>query len=345
MTESIPPADLSAGTTNGLPIPTFEDVLNAERTIRPYLPETPVVCPEILCELLDAQVYLKCENFQPIGAFKVRGGVNLVATEQREIEDGERWSELVTASTGNHGQSIAYAARLFNIPAHIFVPENPSPLKASRISRLGARLVETGRDFDEAKEAASDFAAAHGYRYVHPAMEPLLIAGVATATRELLQRVPDLDVLFVPVGAGSGACGASIVARAVNPRLRVVAVQASGAPAAYESWQTGQLTSTADAATVAEGLATRVAYSYPVAILRQLLDDFILVSDSDMEQAVRLLFDSSRQVAEEAGAAALAGAMAYGEALKGQRVGLMLSGGNITGKRLATILESQSTGR
>ncbi len=338
--ETVPGTEaVDAGMVDGLPVPTLRDVLRAEVTIRPYLDETPVLRPPALEEALGTEVHVKCENLQPIGAFKVRGGVNLIATERGLPEDG-RPEAFVTASTGNHGQSIAYAARLFGVSAYIYMPERPNPVKASAIRRLGAKVVEVGRDFDEARESAEAFAAERGYRYVHPVREPLLIAGVATATLELLRRVPDLEVLFVPVGAGSGACGASIVAKAVNPDLEVVAVQAAGAPSVYESWRTGRVVSTPEAATVAEGLATRVAYAYPVAILRRYLDDFVLVSDGEMRAAIRLLLDTARQVAEEAGAAALAAALKSPDRVRGRRVGLMLSGGNLPRDRLAAILSS-----
>lgn len=322
-------------TIAGLPVPTLRDVLAAEKRIRPYLPETPVLEPPALAERLGAQVYLKCENLQPIGAFKIRGGVNLVSVEMASPNPPRGFA---TASTGNHGQSIAYAAGLLGVPACIYVPERPNPLKAAAMRRLGAVVVEEGRDFDEAREAAQRFAQEQGFRFVHPVREPLLVAGVATHTLELLRSVPDLDVLFVAVGAGSGACGAAIVAKAVNPDLRVVAVQAEGAPAVWRSWRQGRPLTTDAARTVAEGLATRVAYDYPVAILRELLDDFLVVSDEEMAEAVLVLLECARQVAEEAGAAALAAALKRPDLTRGRKVGLIISGGNITVERLAQIL-------
>ncbi len=332
----------AAGTVDGMRVPNLSDVLEAELTIRPHLPETPVLRPDMLCDTLKADVYVKCENLQPVGAFKVRGGINLMA---QELGHGARpWPGVVAASTGNHGQSIAYAARMLGVPAHIYMPQGANPLKAARIRRLGAQLVETGADFDQSRLTAEEFAQREGLRYIHPAAEPLLVAGVATATLELLRRVPELDLLLVPVGAGSGAAGASIVARALNPALEVVGVQAAGAPSAHLSWQSGQLRETRRADTAAEGLATRVAYSYTIGILREYLSDFVLVSDREMESAVRLMFEACRQVAEEAGAAALAGAQSLPDRVRGRRVGIMLTGGNIATQRFLEILQRSPGG-
>lgn len=329
---------------DGLRVPGLDDILRAEVRIRPYLPETPVLRAQGLGEIVGADVYLKCEHLQPIGAFKVRGGVNLVSAEMgipvgdmEAAADAPRPEAFVTASTGNHGQSITYAAKLFGAAAYIFVPERPNPVKAAAMRRFGAHVIETGHDFDEAREAAVAYAQEHGHRYVHPVREPLLIEGVATHTLELLRRVPDLDVIFVPVGAGSGACGAAIVAKSINPAIEVIAVQAAAAPAVYESWRTGRLVDDATAQTAAEGLATRVAYRYAVDILRALLDDFVVVTDEEMTEAMRTLLYSARQVVEESGAASLAGALRLRDRIEGRKVGLIVSGGNVPEERLREI--------
>lgn len=325
---------------DGLRVPALRDVFRAEARINPHLTETPLLHSHALSELIGADVYVKCEHLQPVGAFKVRGGINLVSAELHEARatPGETARRgFVTASTGNHGQSIAYAARLFGAPAYIYVPENPNPLKAAAMRRLGAHVVEIGRDFDEAREHAATFAQDRGLRYVHPVMEPLLIAGVGTYALEMLRRQPDLDVIIVPVGSGSGASATSIVAKAVNPRIEVIAVQAAAAPTAYNSWRSGQIVEDGETRTIAEGMATRVAYRYPIEILRSLLDDFLLVTDDEMTDAARLLLYQARQVVEEAGAAALAAALQIKERLCGRRVGLVVSGGNVAEDRLREI--------
>ena len=277
---------------------------------------------------------IKCENLNPTGAFKVRGGVNLVAALDPDV----RSRGVVAASTGNHGQSVAYAARLFGCKATIFMPEAANPLKAAATVAMGAEVIQTGRDFDSARLAAEEFAARHLSRYVHSANEPLLVAGVGTAALELLEAAPDLDVLFVPVGGGSGILGAGIVARAVNPAIRVVGVQAEGAPAVYRSWREGRRVVTDSVNTFAEGLATREPFAMPLALFPRLVDEMVLVSDDEIAAAIRLLLTTARQVVEGAGAAAVAAAMKRRDQLAGKNVGLILSGGNITIDQLSRII-------
>jgi threonine dehydratase len=185
-------------------IPSFADVLEARQRIAPYLQKTPLFGYPALDEMLGATVFVKHENHQPVGAFKVRGGINLIA----QLSDDERARGVITASTGNHGQSIAHAARIFEVPAVICVPERANPLKVASVRSLGAKVVAHGRDFDEAREHCEQLAAAHGYRYVHSGNEPLLIAGVATQTLEILDDQPRIEAIVVPVGGGSGAAGA-----------------------------------------------------------------------------------------------------------------------------------------
>ena len=318
-------------------LPTLADVFKARRAIAPFLPVTPSLEPVELGRALGCRAVLKCENLNPTGAFKVRGGVNLLASLTPET----RARGLVAASTGNHGQSVAYAARLFGCRATIFMPEAANPLKLASTVALGAEVVVTGCDFDAARVAAEEHAARHGLRYIHSADEPDLVAGVATATLELLEAAPGIDVIFVPVGGGSGLLGAGSVARAVNPAIRVVGVQAEGAPAIYRSWSEGRRIVTESVATFAEGLATREPFASTLALLPCVIDEFVLVSDQEIAAAIRLLFETARQVAEGAGAAAVAAAMARRSMLVGKTVGLILSGGNITSAQLSRILNGE----
>jgi len=318
-------------------LPTLANVFKARRAIAPFLPVTPTLEPVELGKALGCRALLKCENLNPTGAFKVRGGVNLLAS----LAPDTRARGVVAASTGNHGQSVAYAARLFGCPATIFMPEAANPLKVAATVTLGADVVETGRDFDAARLAAEEHAAQHGLRYIHSAEEPHLVAGVATAALELLEAAPDLDVIFVPVGGGSGLLGAGSVARAVNPAIRVVGVQAEGAPAVYRSWSEGRRIVTASVTTFAEGLATREPFNAVLALLPRVIDEFVLVSDEEIAAAIRLLFETARQVAEGAGAAAVAAAMAQRSKLVGKTVGLILSGGNITSVQFTRILNGE----
>ena len=311
---------------------TLADVLEAKRRIAPYLRPTPLYPYAGLDELLGAEVWVKHENHQPVGAFKVRGGVNLVS----QLGEDERQRGLIAASTGNHGQSVAYAARLFGVTARICVPVNANPVKLAAMRAQGAELIEHGEDFDAAREHCELLAAEHGYRYVHSGDEPLLIAGVATGTLEILEDRPDVDAIVVPIGGGSGAAGACIVAKAIRPAIEVIGVQSDAAPAAFRSWQARALLA-GETATHAEGLATRVPFELPQQILWELLDDFVLVSESEIRQATRLMIEHTRNLIEPAGAAPLAGALKLADRFRCRRIALVASGGNISPAQLAAL--------
>jgi threonine dehydratase len=317
------------------PTITLADVLEARRRIGPHLRATPLYPYAGLDELLDAEVWVKHENHQPVGAFKVRGGVNLVS----QLDEDERRRGLIAASTGNHGQSIAFAARLHGVVARICVPENANPVKLAAMRALGADLIEHGRDFDAAREHCERLAAEHGYRYVHSGNEPLLIAGVATETLEIVEDRPDVDAIIVPIGGGSGAAGACIVAKGIRPGVEVIGVQSEAAPAAFRSWGARALLE-GDNTTYAEGLATRTPFELPQQILWEHLDEFVLVGEDEIRHANRLMIEHTRNLVEPAGAAPLAAALKLKDRLRGKRVALVLSGGNISPSQLAELFAS-----
>jgi threonine dehydratase len=232
---------------------------------------------------------------------------------------------------------VAYAARLFGVQATICAPVGANRLKVESMRDLGAEVILHGEDYDAAREHCESLVRENGYCYVHSSIEPLLIAGVGTYTLEALEAQPDLQVVLVPVGGGSGAAGACIVAGAVDPAIAVIGVQSETAPAAYESWRRGEPVR-AENRTRAEGLATGTSFDLPQRILRERLDDFVLVSDDEMEAAVRLMVENTRTLVEMAGAAALAGALRLQERLAGKRVCLVSSGGNITPEQLRSLL-------
>jgi threonine dehydratase len=319
-------------------VPTFADVLEARRRISPYLRPTPLYGYAALDELLGADVFIKHENHQPVGSFKVRGGVNLVS----QLSSEERERGVIAASTGNHGQSIAYAARLFGVPATICVPEIANPVKVASMRGLGAQLVFHGRDFDEAREHCEQLASEHGYRYIHSGNEPLLIAGVGTETLEILEEQPRIDVLVVPVGGGSGAAGACIVTKAVSPTVAVIGVQSASAPAAYRSWRERRLVEDR-METFAEGLATRTAFELPQRILWESLDDFTLVEDDEIRTAQALMLEATRNLIEAAGAAPLAAALRLREQFASKRIALIASGGNASREQLLDILKTDAS--
>jgi threonine dehydratase len=318
-----------------LPPPTFDDVLAARERIAPYLIPTALNRYPALDELVGTETWVKHENHHPVCNFKVRGGVNLVS----RLSDDERGRGLVTASTGNHGQSIAFAGRLFGVAAVICVPEGANPVKVASMRGLGAEVVFHGRDFDDARLHCEELAREHGYRYVHSGNEPDLIAGVATHTLEALERQPDLDVLIVPIGGGSGAAGACIAAAALRPETKVIGVQSEASQAAYRSWRDGRIVEDENR-TAAEGLSTGVGFELPQAILRERLDDFVLVSEDELRAATLQMLERTRNLIEPAGAAPLAAALKLD--LAGKRVGLIASGGNITPAQLKELLESAS---
>ena len=314
-------------------MPTLADVHEARRRIAPHLRETPLFRYAGLDDVLGAEVHVKHENHQPVGAFKVRGGVNLVS----RLSGEERERGVITASTGNHGQSIAFAARLFDMPATICVPEAANPVKVASMRGLGARLVFHGRDFDDAREHCEALAETEGYRYIHSGNEPLLIAGVATYTVEILEQEPEIEAIIVPIGGGSAAAGACIVAKAVDPAIRVIGVQSEAAPAAHRSWRLRELVEDR-METFAEGLATRTAFELPQRILWELLDDFVLVSDDQIRAAQARMIEITGNLVEAAGAAPLAAALQLRAQLAGKRVAVIVSGGNASLEQLLEVL-------
>jgi threonine dehydratase len=284
--------------------------------------------------MLDAEVYLKHEEYLPLGAFKGRGGINLLAN----LSDEEKERGLITASSGNHGQSMASACKLFGVKAIIGLPEDANPNKVAVMRALGAELVFHGADFDSARLHCETLAKEEGYRFVHPVNDPLLIAGVGTQALETLEDLPDVQVLMLPLGGGSGVSGACIVAKGIDPSIEVLAVQSEQAPAGYLSWKQGQIVE-AEMTTFAEGIATRSGYELAQSIIRELLDDFLMVSDEEIHRAIGTLVDKAHTLAEGAGATALAGAIKYPEKVKGKKVAITISGGNITAEQLSQSLE------
>lgn len=313
-------------------MPSLRDVIAARAHVYRHLQPTPLRHYPALSDLVGADIWLKHENYQPTGAFKVRGGLNLVATMPEE----ERAGGIFTASTGNHGQSISYGAQTYGVQANVFVPKGANPGKVASMRAMGANVVEFGNDFDEAREEALRKAEEKGGRFVGPTDEPL-ICGVGTYTLELIESLPDVDTIIVPFGCGSGTSSVCIVAKAINPAIEVIAVQSAQAPSMQMSWKAGH--SIEDKMeTFAEGIATRVPMEDTQRIIRKHLDDFILVDDSDIKRAIVHLLEHARTLVEGAGAAPLAAALQLKDRLAGKKVALILSGGNLALYRLREIL-------
>jgi threonine dehydratase len=315
--------------------PALVDVLAARSRIRPYLAPSPLRSYPALDRLVGTQVWIKHENLLPTGAFKVRGGVNLMS----QLDLATRARGVIAASTGNHGQSVAFAARLFDTSAIICAPEGANPIKVEAMRDLGAEVVLVGRDFDDARVHCERLAAEHGYRYIHSGNEPDLIAGVATHTLEMLEERPDIDVILVPIGGGSGAAGACIAAKSIRSDIEVIGVQSSAAPTAHDSWRARAPVERTNT-TVAEGLATRTAFELPQRILLDMLDDFVLVTDEQLMSATATMIEKTRTLVEPAGAAPLAAAVskALRPRLAGRQVALICSGANISPAQLRLVV-------
>ena len=315
----------------------LEDVYAAKRVVGKYLPKTPLLSSPALSKRLDCEAYVKCENTLPTGAFKVRGGINLIAN----LSDDEKRRGVIAASTGNHAQSIAYAAALFGVEAVIGMPVGANPDKVAATRSFGAKVELHGKDYDEARLWVEEEAKRKGYRYIHSANEPLLIAGVGTLYLEIMEEIPDVDFVIVPIGGGSGAAAACVVAKTLNPRVKIIGVQAENAPAVYLSWKNKQRMETESADTFAEGLATRVPFNLTFNIISRMIDDIVLVSETELKQAILTLLETTHQLAEGAGAASTAAALKLRSQLKGKKVALPLTGGNLTLQTLREILNDE----
>ena len=316
-----------------LPV-SYNDVRTAAARIDGVLQPTPLYEWPALSRLLGCRFLLKHENHQPVGAFKVRGGVNLVAA----MTDDERDAGLLGCSTGNHGQSLAFAASRFGMKCTIVVPKGNNPDKNRAIQLHGAELIEHGRDFDEASEFLERELVPKGGRYVHSANEPLLIAGVGTMADEVFDALPGPDVILVPIGLGSGVCGTAIVAQARRPETQVIGVQCEGAPAVARAFHSGELKGLDNIDTWAEGLATRTPAEMTLAIMRELVADVLLVSNDELRRACYTLLKQTHNLVEGAGAATLAAAYRYRDRFAGKTVVGILSGGNLNLDELPTIL-------
>jgi threonine dehydratase len=282
----------------------------------------------LLDATVGATVHVKHENAQPTGAFKVRGGLNLLAGWSA----GERARGVVTYSTGNHAQSIAYAARHFGVPCTVVMPEGANEAKLAAVRALGAEVLLRGAVLED----CATYAAELGGRLVEPGADATLISGVATGYLELIEAAPDLDAVFVPVGSGTGAAAAGLVCGALAPGCRVIAVQSAASPAAHDSWRAGELCSRPNR-TAIEGLATGTGFALPQAMLAEHLADFLLVDDAEILAAQRILLRDAHTLAEGAGAAALAGLLAVQEDFAGARVAVMCSGGVIGAAEITTL--------
>jgi threonine dehydratase len=306
-----------------------EHIHAAREVIYRTLNPTPLAEYPLLTREIGARVFVKHENHQVTGAFKVRGGLNFMSHFARERSH----EGVITATRGNHGQSVALAGGVYSIPATIIVPFGNNSEKNEAMRAYGARLIEYGRDFDEAREEAERLSKAENLRYIHSANERHLINGVGTYAVEIIEALEErgerADAIFVPIGLGSGVCGVITAFRALSPETRIYGVQAEGAPSVYLSWKEGRIVETRDARTFADGVATRVPAAMTYDIIRDGIDEIALVSDSEIIRAIRLLWRTTHNLVEGAGAAATAAIVKLRERLEGQNVVNVLTGANL----------------
>ena len=320
--------------------PAYHDVTEARARVYQYLRPTLLNEWPLLKQRLGFRYLLKHENHQPTGAFKVRGGINLVS----RLPAGQKQRGISGCTTGNHGQSLAWAARQFGVGCTLVVPENNNPGKIRAMRALGAELVERGKDFDEAKGFCEKLAREQGLRYVHSANEPMLIAGVGTMADEVFDREPSPDAVIVPVGLGSGICGTAVVAAERSPGTQVIGVQSAGAPAVAESFRSGRIVRYDSIDTIAEGLATRAPAEMTLEIMRRLVSDIVLVTDEEIKQAMAWLLEATHNLAEPSGAAATAAAWKLRHRFKGKTVVGILSGGNCDLRLLGDVCKQPGPG-
>lgn len=314
--------------------PTLQEIRAAGAHVYAAMQPSPLLRHPLLAERLGADVFVKHENHNPTGAFKVRGGLNLVA----RLPPGDRAAGVISATTGNHGQSLAFAASRAGVPCTLVVPRGNNPSKNSLMRAWGAELIEHGRDFDEARELVERLCGERGLRYVHSANEPDLIAGVATYALELFEALEAVHTVFVPIGGGSGAAGLIAVRDALGLQTRIVGVGAERADAVARSWRTGTRVVGESADTFAEGVATRVTFDLTFGILQRGLDDFVLLSEEQLAEGVRLALALTHNLAEGAGAASIAAALACRNQIAGRRVACVMSGGNLDYARVQLLL-------
>jgi len=318
--------------------PTLDDIHQARERVYRAVRPTPLIRHPLLAAQCGLDILVKHENHLPTGAFKVRGGLNLIAS----LPAAERRG-VITASTGNHGQSIAFACQREGVPCTVFTPVGNNPDKNAAMRAYGAEVVEHGRDFDEARERVEQVYAERGLRYVHSANEPLLIAGVATLALEIFDELPGVDVILTPIGGGSGASGCALVRTGLGRPTKVIGVQAEGANAFAQSWRSGSRVVADRVATFAEGLATRVTFDLPFSILQRELDDVVTLTEEELAGGIRLALHATHNLAEGAGAASLAGAVKLRDSLAGKTVVCVMSGANIDAATLRRVLSTAAS--
>jgi len=315
----------------------FRNILGASKRIGNFVARTPTYRSVVFSQRTGAEIYLKLECFQPVGVFKIRGAINKI----RSLSPSELERGLVTASSGNHGLAIAYAAQIYGAKAVVVVPENAVREKVEAIESYGAEVVKYGKDYDDAYPKALRVQKETGATFVHPFNDPFIIAGQGTVGLELFEDVPDLNTIIIPIGGGGLVSGISIATKILNPKARIVGVQPNESPAVYRSWKAGKIVEVDSVNTVADGLAARKPLDLTFGIIKQYVDDILLVTEKEIGEAVLALLQEAHILAEPSGAASLAALLFKYHPKPKEKVVVIVSGANISIDYLTSLLKEK----
>jgi len=312
----------------------LQNIIKAERPVYRNIKKTNLIYYSELSRIIDGDVYVKHENHHPTGSFKIRGALNFF--EHLDLAGLD--ASILVATRGNHGLAMAWAAQKYNIPCTVVVPENNNPEINRIIEGYGAQLIEHGHDFYEAQSYCDELVESAGYYYIEQGNEPEILNGLGTMGLEIFEDLPDVEAIICPIGGGAGCASLITVAGAINPDVEIIAVEAEKAPAFYRSWKQGEWITLDSADTIADGLAARSVFQLPYIILRDKVADVVLLTEEEILQGVHLALTTTHNLAECAGAASIIGAVKIKERLKGKKVAIIMTGGNIDQKHIRMAL-------
>ncbi|MEZ2861642.1 threo-3-hydroxy-L-aspartate ammonia-lyase [Proteus terrae] len=310
---------------NKLPTPTYKDVAQAHQRILPYLNKTPVLTSRTINELTGAQFYFKCENFQRMGAFKFRGAMNALS----QFNDQQRKNGVVTFSSGNHAQAIALSAKLLGIPATIIMPEDAPKAKMDATKGYGGRVITYNRYTEDREKIGQQLAQKEGLTLIPPYDHPHIIAGQGTAAKELFDEVGELDMLFVPLGGGGLLSGSLLSTKALSPDCKIFGVEPLAGNDGQQSLRKGEIIHIDTPKTIADGAQTQHLGNYTFEIIRNNVDDILTTTDEELISAMQFYAQRMKMIVEPTGCLSLAAARQFGDKLKGKKIGIIISGGNV----------------
>ncbi|WP_235365917.1 threo-3-hydroxy-L-aspartate ammonia-lyase [Proteus terrae] len=310
---------------NKLSIPSYKDVAEAHQRILPYLNKTPVLTSRTINELTGAQFYFKCENFQRMGAFKFRGAMNALS----QFNDQQRKNGVVTFSSGNHAQAIALSAKLLGIPATIIMPEDAPKAKMEATKGYGGRVITYNRYTEDREDIGQQLAQKESLTLIPPYDHPHIIAGQGTAAKELFDEVGELDMLFVPLGGGGLLSGSLLSTKALSPQCKIYGVEPLAGNDGQQSLRKGKIIHIDTPKTIADGAQTQHLGNYTFEIIRNNVDDILTATDEELISAMQFYAQRMKIIVEPTGCLSLAAARQFGDKLKGKKVGIIISGGNV----------------